>query len=77
MLLKITKLNQYFIKLQKGKLSSYKPFYNLGLIEFKILKTYIITNLANSFICYFKALVDVFIFFIQKLNGSFQLYIDY
>ena len=49
-LLKATYLNKYAIKLKTGQQSLHKPIYNLGLKEFKTLKTYIITNLANNFI---------------------------
>ena len=46
-------------------------------MELKILKTYIKTNLANSFLQSFKSLIDAFIFFDKKLDRSFGLYIDY
>ena len=49
-LLAITKLNQHAIKLQKDKQLLYSSIQSLGLIELKILKTYIKTNLANVFI---------------------------
>ena len=45
------KVNKHAIKLEKGKLSSHCPIYNLALVELETLKTYIETNLANSFIC--------------------------
>lgn len=49
-LLKITKLNQHAIELQKNWQLLYKPIFSLGAIKFKMLKTYIETILANDFI---------------------------
>ena len=46
----VTKLNQHVIKLQEGQQPSYGPIYSLSLVELKMLKTYIETNLANGFI---------------------------
>ena len=45
-----TELNQHAIKLQKGQQPPYGPIYSLGLVELKMLKTYIEINLANGFI---------------------------
>ena len=42
-----------------------------------MLKTYIETNFANSFIQLLKLLISAFIFFVGKPNGSLRLYIDY
>lgn len=49
-LLEQTKLNQHAIKLQKNKRPFDRSIYSLGLVELKTSKTYIETNLANSFI---------------------------
>ena len=49
-LLEHTKINDYIIKLEKGKQSPFGPIYSLKQIELKTLKTYIKTNPANSFI---------------------------
>ena len=49
-LLECTRINGYIIKLEDGKQSPYGPIYSLGTVEFKTLKTYIKTNLSNSFI---------------------------
>ena len=57
-------LNQYAIKLQKDYQSSYKLTYSLGLVELKILKTYIKTNLINGFIWSLKLPVSAFILFV-------------
>ena len=47
---KIIDLNQYAIKLQENQQPLYRPIYSLGLVELEMLKIYIKTNLANSFI---------------------------
>ena len=43
-------MNEHAIKLEENKQPPFESIYNLGLIELKILKTYIKTNLANGFI---------------------------
>ena len=45
-----TGANEHAIELKKGKQPPYGPIYSLGPVEFKTLKTYIKTNLSNSFI---------------------------
>lgn len=70
MLLELTKLNQYTIKLQDDKQLFYRLIYSLRQIELKLLKTYIKTNLANSFIYFLKSLANAFIFFLQKPNNN-------
>lgn len=50
MLLKLIKFNQYAIKLQNDKQLLYNLIYSLKLIKFKILKTYIETNLVKNLI---------------------------
>ena len=76
-LLEATKMNQHAIELQKDYQPSYGPIYSLISIELKMLKTYIKTNLVNSFIWPSKSLTIIFIFFVKKQNDSFYLYIDY
>ena len=58
-----TKINEYFIKLEENKQSSFGPIYSLGLVELETLKTYIKTNLANGFIRPFKSPAGTLIFF--------------
>ena len=70
---RVTKLNEYTIKLLKGQQLPYRPIYSLGLVKFKTLKTYIETNLANGFIWPSKLPTSAFILFIKKLDGSFRL----
>ena len=76
-LLEITDLNQYAIKLQKDSQLSYRLIYSLDPIELKTLKTYIEINLDNSFIWPLKSLTGALIFFIRKLNNNFRLCINY
>ena len=45
-----TGINEHTIELEKGKQPSYRPIYSLGAVEFETFKTYIKTNLVNSFI---------------------------
>ena len=49
-LLENTGINKHAIKLEKSKQPPFGPIYILGLVELKMLKTYIETNLANGFI---------------------------
>ena len=44
------KLNKYAIEQKEGKQSLFRLIYSLGLVELKILKPYIKTNLANDLI---------------------------
>lgn len=76
-LIKYSDINKYLINLELGKQPFYRPIYSSMPIELKIFKTYIKTNIANSFICPSKSSVKTLIFFIQKSNGSFYLCIDY
>ena len=76
-LLKDTKVNEHTIELQEDKQPPYGPIYSLGLVELETFKTYIERNLANSFIRPSKSPAWAPIFFVQKLNGSLYLCIDY
>ena len=76
-LLKNTRINEYTIELEEGKQLSFGPIYSLGPIELEILKTYIKTNLANSFIRLFKSPTRASILFNRKPDRSLHLYIDY
>ena len=55
-LLKRIEINKHAIELEKIKQPPYRPIYDLGPVELKILKTYIETNLTNSFIRPLKSL---------------------
>ena len=69
-------LNQHAIKLQEGQQPSYAPIYSLGLVEVKMLKTYIETNLANGFIWPLKSPAGAPILFVVKPNGSLCLCVN-
>ena len=72
-----TGINNHSINLLDDKQSSYGLIFSLGLIELEMLKTYIKTNLASSFIRPFKSLAGATILFVWKKNTSLRLYIDY
>ena len=70
-------INIYAINLEKDKQPPYGPIYSLKLVELKILKIYIKTNLVNDFICSSKSPTDAPILFDKKLNKSFRLCVNY
>ena len=72
-----TEVNKYIIELEKGKQPPYRPIYSLGSVELEILKTYIETNLANSFIRLSNFLPGALILFVWKLDGSLRLCTNY
>ena len=74
---KNTRMNEYAIKLEKRKLPLFGPIYSLGPVELETLKTYIKTNLANSFIWPLKSLASAYILFDWKSNRSFYFFVDY
>ena len=59
-------INEHVIKLEDNKQSPFGPLYSLGSVELETLKTYITTNMANSFIRSSKSLVRALIFFDWK-----------
>ena len=64
------RINDHAIKLEKSKLLLLGPIYSLRLVELKMLKTYIETNLANSFFYPSKFLVGALIFLIRSRMGA-------
>ena len=72
-----TRINNHAINLEKYKQSFFGLIYNLGLIVLKTLKTYIQTNLANSFIWSSKFSAEALILFDWKPDGSLRLWVDY
>lgn len=76
-LLKCLDINKHWIDLKPDKQPVYNSIYSLRLLEQKILKTYIEINQAKDFISLFKLITEVSVLFIQKLDSSFYLYIDY
>ena len=63
--------------MEEAKQPPYEPIYSLETVEFKIFKTYIKTNLANSFIWALKFPAGASILFICKNNNSFYLCVNY
>lgn len=74
---KHTEIDIYVINLEKDKKLYYRFIHSLDLVELKTLKTYIETNLMNSFICLFKSSTDALILLDQKSDGSFYFYVNY
>ena len=72
-----TRNNNHLINLLDNKQLSYSLIYSLGLVELKILETYIKTNLASNFIRPSKSLASIAILFVQKKNNSLCLCIDF
>ena len=72
-----TGINNHAIELVHSQQSPYGPIYSLGLVELETLKAYIETNLTNGFIKLSKSSAGAPILFEQKLDGFFQLYINY
>ena len=60
-----TRINNHAIELVDDWQILFRPIYSLELVELEILKTYIKTNLANSFIRPFKFSVRA-LFFVTK-----------
>lgn len=76
-LLEHTEINIHAINLEDSKQPLYGSIYSLESVKLKTLKSYIKTNLANSFICLSKSPASALILFNKKLYGNFWLYIDY
>ena len=72
-----TGINEHAIKLEEGKQPLFDPIYSLGPVELETLKTYIETNLANSFIRPFKSPARALILFDRKPDRSFCFCMDY
>lgn len=69
--------NEYAIKLKINKQPPYKLIYSLRPIELEAFKIYIEINSTNSFIRPLKLLANTLLFFVQKSDKSFYLYINY
>ena len=72
-----TGANEHAIKLEEGKQPPYGPIYSLGPVDLKSLKTYMETNLANSFIWVLKSPASALILFVRKPNSSLSLSVNY
>ena len=69
--------NEHTIKLEEDKQLLFGPIYSLKPTKLEILKTYIKTNLANSFIWPSKSLIRALIFFNKKPDRRFCLCVNY
>ena len=76
-LLKYIRIYNYDIELADDQQPPYNFIYSLGLVELKMLKTYIKNNLARGFIRPSKFSIRAPIFFDKKLDQSLRLYINY
>ena len=72
-----TRINEYAIKLEKGKQPLFKLIYSLGPIGFETKKIYIEINLINGFIWPSKPPIQALILFNWKPDRSFYLCVDY
>ena len=70
-------MNEHAIKLEELKQPLFRPIFSLGPVKLETLKTYIKTNLANSFIWPSKSPTRAPILFNQKPDRSFCLCVDY
>ena len=76
-LLEHTKINTYAIDLEEGKQLPYGPIYSLEPMELETFKTYIETNLTNSFIHPSKSPAGALILFNKKPDRSLWLCVNY
>ena len=74
---KHTRIKNHIIKLVNSQQPPYVPIYSLKSVELETLKTYIKNNLANRFIRPSKSPAGASIFFDQKSDGSFRLWVGY
>ena len=72
-----TGMNKHAIELEESKQQFFGSIYSLGLVELKMLKTYMETNLVSDFIHPSKSPTGASILFNKKPNKSFHLCVDY
>ena len=72
-----TEINKHAIELKEGKQPLFGPIYSLGPVELEMLKIYIETNLANSFIRPSKSFAKAPILFDWKPDRSLCFCMDY
>lgn len=75
--MEFTGINNDAMDLFNTKHSFYKLIYSRESVELETLKTYIKTNLVNSFIRVLEFLVNISILFVQEPNGSIDLCDNY
>ena len=71
-----TGMNEHAIELEEDKQPPFSPIYSLGQRELETLKTYIETNLANSFIRPFKSPAGAPIFWDRKFDKNLYFRIN-
>ena len=77
MLPKRAGIKKHAIKLEDSKQPPYGPIYSLGSVKLETLKTYIIKNLNNSFFWPLKFLACALFLFVQNLDNSLHLCVNY
>ena len=75
-LLEQIEINEYAIKLKKGKQPPYRLIYSLRPVKLETFKIYSDTNLANGFIKASKLLAGILILFVCKPDSSFCLCVN-
>lgn len=70
-------ISKHTINLEPSNQPIYKQIYSLGPVELKTLKTYIKTKMTNRFIKLYKFVIGALTFFVQKLDKSLNLCINY
>ena len=76
-LLENIEINEQSIKLEEGKQPLFGPIFSLGPVKLETLKTFIETNLANSFIQSSKFFARALIFFDRKSDKNLHFYINW
>ena len=71
-----TGINENTIIVETDWQPPYKPIYCLTLVKLETVKTYIMTNQANDFICLSKSPAGAPILFVHKPNSSLVLCIN-
>ena len=72
-----TRINEHAIELEKSKQPPFRPIYSLGPVELEMLKMYIKTVLANSFIRPSKSPAGAPILFSQKPDRNLRFCVYY
>lgn len=65
------------IVLKDDKILDHSSLYNHSIKELEVLKTYLVNNLAKSFIEFSQALFEALILFVKKSNESLRLCVNY
>lgn len=65
------RMNNHAIKLIENQQLSYKLVFSIDFIELETIKTFITTNLTNSFIKFSKFAIKISLLFIKKFDRNF------